>query len=219
MLTVECVRRDDSGQEVLHMTLDITEEADGKLSKKAVVFARGFGGAFFTLGNVSDAVEFVHLKSGELEEVGGSRVVEVHGEDSTIGPWLRFGTVLSIGARPRMTTKTGRLATLEPSAWSPLRMQKASCSVGCRRVQTDMQMNEARTCCRWSAGSCSGSGRLLRQLLLRRLLLLRRRRRLLIVPPWLLPWLWLLLLLRRLRSRTPWPTPRSPRRGRHRRSS
>ena len=77
MLTVECVRRDDSGQEVLHMTLDITAEGDGKLSKMAVVFARGFGGAFFTLGNVSDAVEFVHLKSGELEEV-------------VVPEWLKF---------------------------------------------------------------------------------------------------------------------------------
>ena len=36
MLTVECVRRDDSGQEVLHMTLDITEEGDGEVSRKWV---------------------------------------------------------------------------------------------------------------------------------------------------------------------------------------
>jgi hypothetical protein len=79
MLTAECVRLDDSGQEVLHLTLDITG------AKKAVVFASGFGGSKFTLGNVSDAVEFVHLKSGELEEVGGrSRVLEVHREDSAI---------------------------------------------------------------------------------------------------------------------------------------
>jgi hypothetical protein len=41
MLTVECVRRDDSGQEVLHMTLDITEEGDGEVSRKWVAFQSG----------------------------------------------------------------------------------------------------------------------------------------------------------------------------------
>jgi hypothetical protein len=83
MLNVECVRRDGSGQEVLHLTLDIT--ADGEVSKKAVVFASGFGGKKFALGNASDAAEFVHLKSGELEEVGGSRrVLEVYRGDPAI---------------------------------------------------------------------------------------------------------------------------------------